>query len=214
MQFSDRWGKSALSRREFVGKLAVGAAGAAVASAVTVGTAAALSTSATAYPLPEPANGDGQPGVPRAAAPIAEVPAAAPQVAAAPAPEPAPWGLLQPLALGSVLAHGWRVAGLTGVVDGSCVLTLQSERGRTHRVHLCRNDGRPEGLVFTERFDLLVMNGGQGDLPSDEGMAQAVADVAHAIAANEAHGPHAPVVAALLPHAERVERFASAAKLR
>ena len=44
--------------------------------------------------------------------------------------EPAPWELLHPLAAGSVVGYGWRVAGLTGVVDGSSVLTLENERGQ------------------------------------------------------------------------------------
>lgn len=119
---------------------------------------------------------------------------------------PAPWGLLQPLTLGAEVAHGWRVAGLTEVSDGSCVLTLQNERGRTHRVHLCRNDGRPQGIVYTDQLDLVVMNGGQGDLPTDEGLAQAVAEVAHVLASNE--NRQQPVVVALLPHAERLRLFA------
>jgi hypothetical protein len=106
------------------------------------------------------------------------------------------------------------VAGLTGVADGSCVLTLQNARGRTQRVHLCRNQGTPQGLVYTTQFDLVVMNGGQGDLPTDEGFAQAVAAVAHVLAANEGERRHEPVVSALLPHGERIARFASAAQLR
>jgi hypothetical protein len=125
-----------------------------------------------------------------------------------PASAPAPWALVRPLALGSVVAHGWRVADLTGALDGSCVLTLQNQRGRAHRVHLCRNDGRPQGLVHTERLDLVVMNGGQGDLPTEEGLAQAVAEVAHVLAANEHARQQEPVVVALLPHAERVRLFA------
>jgi hypothetical protein len=125
---------------------------------------------------------------------------------------PAPWELLQPLALGSAVGQGWHVAALSGAVDGSCVLTLANARGRAHRVHLCANDGRPQGLVYTRQFDLVVMNGGQGELPTDEGFAQAVAEVAHVLAANEA--PGAAVVAALLPHHERVARFTAAAQLR
>ena len=61
------------------------------------------------------------------------------------------------------------------------------------------------------------MNGGQGDLPTDEGVAQAVAAVAHVLAANEGKPQNAPHVAALLPHAERLRRFADRgrdAKLR
>jgi hypothetical protein len=127
---------------------------------------------------------------------------------------PAPWELLRPLALGSAVAHGWHVAGFTGAVDGACTLTLQNGRGRAHRVHLCRNDGRPQGLVYTKQFDLVVMNGGQGDLPTEEGLAQAVAEVAHALAANEGRLQHEPVVRRLLSQTERTQRYAAAAQLR
>jgi hypothetical protein len=132
---------------------------------------------------------------------------AAAQVEAAPATAsaPPPWELLRPLTLGSVVGQGWRVADLTGVVHGSCVLTLESTSGRSHRVHLCRNDGRPQGLVHTKRLDMVVMNGGKGDLPTEEGLAQAVAEVAHVLAANERK--QEPVVVALLPHAERLRLF-------
>jgi hypothetical protein len=140
-------------------------------------------------------------------------PAAATQ-ASARASAPPPWALLQPLALGAAVIRGWRVAELSGVADGSCVLTLQNERGRTHRIHLCRNDGNPQGLVYTQRFDLLVMNGGQGDLPTDEGLAQAVAEVAHVLAANEGRREHEPLMTALLPQVERVQALAAAASLR
>jgi hypothetical protein len=131
-----------------------------------------------------------------------------------PPSEPPPWDLLRPLALGSVVSHGWQVADLSGVVDGSCVLTLENERGRTHRVHVCGNDGRPQGVVFTKGFDLVVMNGGRGDLPTEEGLAQAVAGVARVLATNEAKWRNAPLVTALLPQAERVQQFGAAAKLR
>jgi hypothetical protein len=120
---------------------------------------------------------------------------------------PPPWELLRPLAIGSKVAHGWSVAGLTGVVDGVCVLTLRNARGRTHRIHLCRNSGQPQGFVYTKRFDLLVMNGGAGDLPTEEGLAQAVAEIAHVLAANERYRQKATLVAELLPQTERVRRF-------
>jgi hypothetical protein len=126
---------------------------------------------------------------------------------------PAPWELVHPLAMGSVVANGWRVAGLTGAVDGSCVLTLEKGR-RAHRVHLCRNDGSPQGIVYTSRFDLVVMNGGKGDLPTDEGFAQAVAEVAHVLAANERDARQDTLVATLMPQAERVRQFGSSADAR
>jgi len=202
-----------LSRRDLVGKLT---AGAALAAAASVGLPKAAAARRTAKPVAVA----GQAGSELAR--VAHQLAAAPELVAAPAPEmpvavgtatmpasPPPWELVRPLAAGSPVAHGWRVADLSGVADGSCVLTLQNGRGRTQRVHVCRNDGRPQGLVYTERFDLVVMNGGQGDLPTEEGLAQAVAAVAHALAANDSER-HAPVVVALLPQGERVRRFASA----
>jgi hypothetical protein len=125
---------------------------------------------------------------------------------------PGPWELLSPLTAGATVAHGWRVTQLSAVTNGSCVLTLENARGRSHRVHLCGNDGQPQGVVFTNHLDLLVMNGGKGDLPTEEGFAQAVAEVAHLLATNERTQPE--VVASLLPHAERVNRFGVAAQLR
>jgi hypothetical protein len=200
-------GKAALSRRAFVGKLAAGAAVACVAAA---GTAEAMVPRQKAAALP---GGDGS----QVGRETPKSPSAEPQVAShasEPVLAPPPWELLRPLAMGSLVAHGWRVADLSEVANGSFVLTLQNERGRSHRIHLCRNDGRPQGLVYTEQLDLVVMNGGQGDLPTEEGLAQAVAEVAHVIAGNERDRRHRALVTALLPQAERVQRFAAAARLR
>jgi hypothetical protein len=58
--------------------------------------------------------------------------------------------------------------------------------------------------------DLVVMNEGAGDLPTEEHLAQAVAALAHVVAANE-HSVPDRLFTDLLPHAERVERFAAAA---
>ena len=53
------------------------------------------------------------------------------------------------------------------------------------------------------------MNGGRADLPTEEGFAQAVARLAHVIARNERRLA-AGVFAELLPHTERMARFAGA----
>jgi hypothetical protein len=179
-----------LSRRAFVGRLA---AGAAVAGAVTTvgGRAQARSTAAALPAAPERAE----------LAPVAEAAAAAP-----------PWELVAPLRAGTALGHGWAVAELSPVHAGSCVLTVAHASGRQHRIHLCRNAGTPSGLVHTALVDLMVMNGGAGELPTDEGLAQAVATVAHAVARNESATRVAEV--GLLAHAERVERFGTSAQLR
>jgi hypothetical protein len=214
-----------LSRRDLVGRLAAGTA-AVCAVGVAKTSLASVRRREKKMPIGAGHGGEGisaplpQPAVdaPQAVAPAPAAPAPAAQ-ALAPQPPivdsgppttlsaPAPWELLRPLAMGSAVAHGWHVAGLTGAVDGSCVLTLENERGRAHRVHLCRNNGHPQGLVYTKHVDLVVMNGGVGDLPTEEGLAQAVAEVAHVLAANERNRRHEPVMTALLPHTERVRQF-------
>ena len=84
----------------------------------------------------------------------------------------------------------------------------RDERGRAHRIHLCRNDGSPQGLVATPQVDLVMMNQGYGELPTEEHLGQAVAALAQVVAANEATVADS-VLAELLPHTERVARFAA-----
>ena len=182
-----------LSRRELIGKAAVGAA-AAMAVGGVVGTAVAA-TRPLRDSTDEPA-GDREESK--------ADPSTSTDLAA-----PAPWELVAPFAAGAEVAYGWRLVDLTPVRDGSTVATLQNARGRAHRVHLCANDGTPRGIIYTRRVDLVVMNQGYGDLPTEEHFGQAVAALAHAVAANESRVADG-VFAALLPHAERVERFAAA----
>jgi len=212
-----------LSRRALIGKAAVGAATALALGAARTGAAFTRTT-----PGAVPGGPGGAPGGPHAwpggldagpsgpagdqdaqavAPPSAE--SAPAEVASAPVASPPPWELVSPLAAGSVVAHGWRLSDLSPVRDGSCVVTLQNKRGRLQRIHLCRNDGHPQGLVYTRRVDLVVMNEGYGELPTDERLAQAVAELSHTVAANETTVPRR-VFADLLPHAERVRRFAAA----
>ena len=189
-----------LSRRELIGKTAVGAAAALTVSAAGLRVASARSVpAATDYPADDR---DGRNAVPPPAEP--------PPADAGAISSPPPWDLVSPLVAGSMVAHGWRLVALGPVQDGSCVVTLQNRRGRSHRVHLCRNDGNPQGIIYTRRVDLVVMNEGYGDLSTEERLAQAVAALAHVIAANEATVPDR-CLAELLPHAERLRRFAAAA---
>ena len=182
-----------LSRRAMVGRLAAG----------TVAVCAAGAAKAT-FAATRDSNVGGTLGQ--------DATVTASTAGAATATEPAPWELLSPLAQGAEVGHGWRLSDLTAIENGSCVLTLENQRGRAHRVHVCGNAGQPQGLVYTNRMELFVMNGGQGDLPTEEGLAQAVAVVAHVLAANEDR--HQVMLTALLPHAERVQRYTDAAQLR
>ena len=197
-----------LSRRDVIGKLAAG-----TAAALALG--AARSSFASVRPEARTPTGSGSGEAPPApagktvgsAAPIGEGPLDTLKA-------PQPWEMLRPLTLGSMVGQGWRLTAFQGVVDGSCVVTLQNERGRAHRVHLCRNDGNPQGLVYTKHVDLVVMNGGQGDLPTEEGFAQAVAELAHVLASNETGHRQEAIVTALLPQNERLRRFAGPADRR
>jgi len=190
-----------LSRRTLIGKAAVGAAAAVALGATRKGVAAVR-------PAPNDQGADGVP--PSASPPSADTPAvsSAPVVEAAVVSAPPPWALLRPLEAGAVVARGWRLVELGPVQHGACVVTLANSRGRSLRIHICRNDGAPRGLVYTRRLDLVVMNGGRSDLPTGEGFAQAVAQLAHVIAKNEQRA--AGVLAEFLPHAERMQRFAGA----
>ena len=191
-----------LSRRALIGKAAVGAAAAMTLSAARIGSA---STGVLADATNDRDGHDGALGDDSRRFDAS----AAPPTASVTSSADAPWELVSPLTAGATLAHGWRLAGLSEVQNGSCVATLQNARGRAHRVHLCRNDGTPQGIVYTRRMDLVVMNEGQGDLPTEERFAQAVAELAHVVAGNEARMSNA-VFSNLLSHRERVQRFAMA----
>ena len=195
-----------LSRRDLVGKLAAGTAAVCAVGVARTSLASPSRSEADSSKVGTDAAGNEQVAE-RAAAPQSVIiDAEAPLTLSA----EQPWELLHPLSAGQSVGHGWHVAGLTGATSGSVVVTLQNERGRTHRVHVCRNNGNPQGLVYTKHFDMLVMNGGAGDMPTEEGLAQAVAELAHVLAANEDSRRHATTVTALLAHDERVQRFSGA----
>ncbi|MEB2286381.1 MAG: hypothetical protein OZ922_17085 [Myxococcales bacterium] len=194
-----------LSRRELIGKAAVGAAAALAVGGMGTAVAATrplrMRADGTETPTADDASMDPRPAARQDATPVPRQEDA-----------PAPWALLAPYAAGAEVAYGWRLVDLSPVRDGAAVATLQNARGRAYRVHLCRNDGDPQGVIHTRRVDLVVMNQGYGELPTEEHMGQAVVALAHVVAANERTVADA-VFAALEPHSERVQRFAAAETL-
>ena len=118
------------ARRAFVGQLATGAAGTALAISAARG-ASALSTARESDSTASPeidVHMSASSNAPTVDPPTIDQPIAAGDVS----PAPAPWHLLHPLRAGSSLVGGWSVADLSGVVGGACVMTLANQRGREH----------------------------------------------------------------------------------
>lgn len=129
----------------------------------------------------------------------------APRPASPPEQGGAPWWLLRPLARGSHLGLGWVLAHLSAVDRGAIVLTLQHREGGVARVHICRHEGRPKGLAHTELLDLVLMDGGRGDRPTDEGLGRVLLGLAAHIRENElADGGDLSVLARLQCHEDRI----------
>jgi hypothetical protein len=120
------------------------------------------------------------------------------------------WPLLAPLRPGDSVGLGWRVTELTVVTDGAAVLTLRSAQGEA-RVHLCRRDARVHGLAHSEHLDLLLMNNGDGAVPTDEHLARALNVLAELIGRNEKAGMTLPE--GLLPHGARLLFYRSGSEL-
>src|SRR5262245_58402058 len=97
-----------VSRRELIGKAAVGAT-----AALALGAARTAGGSVRALHAPT-----ADPGVGRDGRSDERSPAQRPVETEAVA-SPAPWELLSPLVAGSVVAHAWRLADLSPVRDGS-----------------------------------------------------------------------------------------------
>ena len=120
-----------------------------------------------------------------------------------------PWWLVAPLAEGQAVGPVWSLQALEVVRDGAAVLTLVSRDARQARVHICAHDGHPRGLVHTALFDLVLMDGGQGDRPTDESLGRVLMQLGRHIRRNELSSNDAQIglVTGLLSHDERVALF-------
>lgn len=120
----------------------------------------------------------------------------------------APWWLVSPLRQGSAVGKGWSVQSLSAVERGAAVLELAHHDGELARVHVCAHAGTPKGLASTVLFDLVLMDGGQGEQPTPEGLGRALMGVASRVRRNELVGEtDLKSVSRMLTHAERVERY-------
>jgi hypothetical protein len=96
-----------------------------------------------------------------------------------------PWWLIAPLRAGTAVGKGWSVSELGNIEDGASILTLQSHQGQKVNIHICAYDGEPKGLAHTEFLDLILMDGGCGDKPTDEQLGRVLLGIAKRIRKNE-----------------------------
>ena len=93
--------------------------------------------------------------------------------------------LLNPLKLGSSVGKGWSIRKLTAVRSGSSVLTLSHGVHGEARIHICARSGAGNGLSQTLLLDFVLMDGGDGNLRTNEGLARVVKGIANRVAKNE-----------------------------
>ncbi len=119
-----------------------------------------------------------------------------------------PWWLLAPLAAGDAIGGGWRLLSLSAVTRGAAVLTVRHHSGQSASIHLCAWQDRPRGLAHSALLDLLLMDGGDGEHQTDEGLGRALMGLAKRIQRNEieAAADIAPL-ARMLTHTERVALY-------
>ena len=121
---------------------------------------------------------------------------------------PEPWWLVFPLEQGSRLAKGLRVHSLSKVERGASVLTLLRKSGEEVRIHICFRSGQAKGLAHSKMFDLLLMDGGDGNRQTDEGLARVLNDIARRIRTNEMRkDANLRPLARMQTHEERVGTY-------
>jgi hypothetical protein len=116
----------------------------------------------------------------------------------------APWALLSPFKRGDSVGLGWHLDDLSDVQRGALVLRLVHQDGRSAEVHICERQDGVRGIARTARFDVLLMNGGDGTVVTSESVGRVVKTLAVCIAHNESAIGE---LSGLLPHPDRVSRF-------
>jgi hypothetical protein len=127
---------------------------------------------------------------------------------------PAPWDLIAPLEAGADIALGWSIENLSEVTLGAAILTLKHAQGHTAHVHISSHSGAPVGMTSTQHFDIVLMNGADGNTPSAEPVGRVVLSIADLIRRNEsANAQLVRVADDMLSHEDRTRLFGPEALL-
>ncbi len=124
-----------------------------------------------------------------------------------PAEDNSPWSLVAPFSADMEVGLGWRVASISEVKRGAAVLTLRHQEGRQAQVHLCRRQGVPRGLAYTDKLDMFLMNDGDGQQQTHEDIGRVVKTVAAWVRRSEQTAGPVPTAPQLLTHSTRVRRY-------
>ena len=78
------------------------------------------------------------------------------------------------------------------------------------KIHICIYEGKPKGMAHTELFDLVLMDGGQGNKPTEETVGRVLLSLAEKMSENELDDDaDLARVERMLTHGERVEVYGS-----
>lgn len=122
-------------------------------------------------------------------------------------PDHGPWWLVEPLAAGASIAFGWHIESFGAMRQGAMVATLRREL-QSVEVHLCARQGAARGIAHTGHFDMILMNGAEGNAPTREDLGRVVKTLATLVRKAEARHPlRVGKLTGLLSHAQRVEVY-------
>ncbi|MEC7986776.1 MAG: hypothetical protein VX278_16530 [Myxococcota bacterium] len=116
----------------------------------------------------------------------------------------APWWLFEPLAKGSYLANQWFLSDLSPIEKGAAILTLSAKDDRQARIHICGHAGSPKGIAHTKYLDLLLMDGGDGNTPSNESLGRVILSLAKHIENTESLLEQSSILSRFALHEDRL----------
>lgn len=122
----------------------------------------------------------------------------------------APWPLLAPLEPGKSVGQGWTATELSPVRSGASILTLTHRDGHAARVHICARRGPATGVARTHLLDLVLMDGGDGDKRTDEGLGRVLRTMAKRVSKTELAAIDSTTLdsmARMLTHTERLALY-------
>jgi len=109
--------------------------------------------------------------------------------------------------------YSWSVDNMSPIERGACIMTLQSKSGESARVHICSHDGQPMGVAHSAFLDFVLMDGGDGQQPTNEELGCKILNLARHVLLNELKMSDSDLnqidgaLAQLETHSSRLEQY-------